>query len=74
MYTNEIHHQVAIDLVPSGKGCEWCDNPAERQLTAIGGPRHNKGGAFCHSCGEKFSQDVVSSLSMVEVGTCPYVW
>jgi hypothetical protein len=68
MYKNEIHHRVAMDLVPSGKICEWCSNPAEKQLTVIGGNRHNKGGAFCCSCGEKFSRGVVNSWAVVEAG------
>ena len=74
MYKKEIHHRVAVDLVPSGTLCEWCSHPAERQLTVIGGNRHNKGGAFCCTCGEKFSRSVTSPLAMVEAGTRPYVW
>ncbi len=65
MSTNEFRRPVSVDFAPRGSLCEWCGEPAERQLTAIGGTFHNESGVFCRSCGEKFSQAVVSSLNIV---------
>ena len=62
MLKNEFNRAVARDSVPSGTVCEWCDKPAEQQLTAIGGIYHNESGVFCRSCGEQFFQGVINSL------------
>jgi hypothetical protein len=64
MSTNEFRRPISVDFAPRGSSCEWCGKPAERQLTAIGGAFHNESGVFCQSCGEKFSQAVVNSLSV----------
>lgn len=64
MYKNEFRRPVSVDFAPRGSRCEWCGQPAQRQLTAIGGSYHNESGLFCHSCGEKFSQAVINSLSV----------
>jgi hypothetical protein len=70
MHKNEFNHQITTDMVPSGKACEWCSKPAEKRFTAIGGAHHNKSGAFCHSCGEKFSLVVVNSFMTTELSPC----
>lgn len=62
MHFNEFRRPVSVDFVPRGSRCEWCGNPAERQLTAIGGTYHNESGMFCRPCGEKFSQAVLDSI------------
>ena len=67
MSINEFRRPVSVDFAPRGSQCEWCGKPAERQLTAIGGTFHNESGVFCRSCGEKFSQAVVSSLTTATV-------
>ncbi|QBD82179.1 hypothetical protein EPA93_41850 [Ktedonosporobacter rubrisoli] len=64
MLDNEFRRPFSVDFVPQGSLCEWCGEPAERQLTAIGGRYHNESGLFCRSCGEKFSQAVINSLSV----------
>jgi hypothetical protein len=56
MLKNEFNRLVARDSAPLGSTCEWCGRPAEHQLTAIGGVRHNIKGIFCCSCGEQFQQ------------------
>jgi len=61
MHFNEFRRPVSVDFVPRGSRCEWCGQPAERQLTAIGGTYHNESGMFCRPCGEKFSQAVMDS-------------
>lgn len=63
MPQNEFRQPVSVDAAPKGSRCEWCGEPAERQLTAIGGHYHNESGLFCRSCGEKFTQAVINSLS-----------
>ncbi len=67
MPINEFRRPFSVDFAPRGSHCEWCGQPAERQLTAIGGSYHNEGGLFCLSCGEQFAQAVVNSLSTVPV-------
>ena len=62
MQFNEARRSIATDFVPRGSLCEWCGEPAERHLTAIGGAFHNEGGRFCRPCGEQFSQIVINSL------------
>ncbi|MBE3559497.1 MAG: hypothetical protein IMW89_09755 [Ktedonobacteraceae bacterium] len=62
-YTNEFRRPVSVDFAPQGSVCEWCGKPAEHKLTAIGGRCHNRGGLFCHSCGEQFVQAVINSLA-----------
>nr|BBH92575.1 hypothetical protein KTA_07740 [Thermogemmatispora argillosa] len=64
MPKNEFHQPVSVDSAPRGSRCEWCGEPAERQLTAIGGLYHNDGGLFCRPCGEKFIQAVLNSLQL----------
>jgi hypothetical protein len=54
MKYDEFHSPVSADFAPRDRVCEWCGKLAERQLTAIGGPYHNRSGVFCHSCGEQF--------------------
>ena len=68
MQKNEFNRAVAKDSVPNGSTCEWCDQPAEQQLIAIGGTRHNTEGIFCRSCGEQFQQAVTHMpLTMPQV-------
>lgn len=62
MKYNEFQRPIAVDFAPRGRVCEWCDQPAERQLTAIGGIHHNRSGVFCHACGEKFLACVIRGL------------
>jgi hypothetical protein len=65
MSINEFRRPVSVDFAPRGSVCEWCGEPAERQLTAIGGAFHNESGFFCQPCGEKFAQGVVNAPSVV---------
>jgi len=58
MSAHEFNRSVATDSAPPGSMCEWCDKPAEQQLTAIGGIRHNTEGIFCRPCGEQFQQTI----------------
>jgi hypothetical protein len=64
MQINEFRRPVSVDFVPPGSRCEWCGQPAERQLTAIGGSYHNESGMFCRPCGEKFTQAVINALNL----------
>lgn len=61
MSSYEFLRPVSVDFVPSGSVCEWCGQPAEKQLIAIGGIHHNRSGRFCHSCGEQFMRIVNAS-------------
>jgi hypothetical protein len=61
MPKNEFRQPVAVDTAPRGSLCEWCGNPAEVQLTAIGGYAHNDGGLFCRPCGEDFKRAVINA-------------
>jgi len=61
MKYNEFNSPISVDFVPHGCVCGWCGQPAERQLTAIGGLYHNQSGVFCCSCGEHFSEIVINS-------------
>ncbi|HLZ81887.1 MAG TPA: hypothetical protein VKP04_09655 [Ktedonobacteraceae bacterium] len=61
MSMNEFLRPISVDSAPRGSRCEWCGNPAEQQLTAIGGSYHNESGLFCRPCGEKFSLAVVAN-------------
>ncbi len=63
MSINEFRRPVSVDSAPRGSRCEWCGEPAEQQLTAIGGSFHNDSGLFCRSCGEKFAQAVANSIT-----------
>jgi hypothetical protein len=63
-FLNEFRRPISVDSAPRGSRCEWCGQPAEQQLTAIGGRFHNDGGTFCRSCGEKFTQAVINSLNV----------
>jgi hypothetical protein len=65
MLDNEFGQSVTMDFAPEGSVCEWCGKPAVEQLTVIGGKRHNEGGYFCHTCGEKFIQTVADPKSRV---------
>jgi len=67
MQNNEFRRPVSVDFAPRGSRCEWCGQPAEKQLTAIGGAYHNEGGLFCRPCGEKFSEVVINALSIAAV-------
>lgn len=62
MKYNEFQRPIAVDFAPCGHVCGWCGQPAERQLTAIGGAYHNQRGVFCRLCGEKFFECVVRGL------------
>jgi len=62
MKYNEFRRPVAVDFAPHDRVCEWCGEPAERQLTAIGGIHHNRSGVFCRLCGEKFLECVTRGL------------
>ena len=61
MPTNEFRRPVSVDFAPRGSSCEWCREPAEQHLTAIGGSYHNESGLFCRPCGDKFSQVVTDA-------------
>ncbi|TMD68260.1 MAG: hypothetical protein E6I91_04890 [Chloroflexi bacterium] len=61
MSLNEFRRPISVDSAPRGSRCEWCGQPAEQQLTAIGGIYHNEGGLFCRPCGEQFSLTVVTN-------------
>ena len=63
MSTNEFLRPISVDSAPRGSRCEWCGNPAEKQLTAIGGISHNEGGLFCRPCGEQFSLAVIANAA-----------
>ncbi len=64
MTSNEFRRPVSVDFAPRNSSCEWCGQPAERQLTAIGGSFHNESGVFCSPCGEKFSQAVINAAQV----------
>ncbi len=66
MTLNEFQRPVSVDSAPNDSYCEWCNKPAERRLTAVGGAYHNEGGIFCQSCGEQFTQTVANSLLVGE--------
>ncbi len=70
MHKNEFNQQITTDIVPSGKACEWCGKLAEKRLTAIGGIHHNKSGAFCRLCGDKFSLAVINAFATIERSPC----
>ena len=61
MSLNEFRRPISVDSAPRDSRCEWCGQPAEQQLTAIGGIYHNEGGLFCRPCGEQFSLAVVTN-------------
>ena len=63
MSTNEFLRPISVDSAPRGSRCEWCGNPAEKQLTAIGGISHNEGGLFCRPCGEQFSLAIIANAA-----------
>lgn len=64
MTSNEFRRPVSVDFAPRGSRCEWCGEPAEKQLTAIGGKYHNEGGLFCRECGEKFTNYVANAINL----------
>jgi hypothetical protein len=74
MKYNEFHRPISADFAPRGSACEWCGQPAERQLTAIGGTYHNQSGFFCHACGEKFLETVIHSLQISSMPQIPLNW
>ena len=59
--SNEFQRPIAVDLIPSGKVCDWCHQTAERELTALGGRFHNRSGTFCSPCGEQFMKGILHS-------------
>jgi len=63
MSNNEFRRPFSVDFAPRGSLCEWCGQPAEQQLTAIGGSFHNESGLFCRPCGEKFSLTVTNAAA-----------
>jgi hypothetical protein len=65
MSINEFRRPVSVDSAPRGSRCEWCGQPAEQQLTAIGGIYHNDSGLFCRPCGEQFSLAVVTNSAQM---------
>jgi hypothetical protein len=67
MKYNEFHRPISADFAPRGSTCEWCGQPAERQLTAIGGTYHNQSGVFCRACGEKFLETVIHSIQIASL-------
>lgn len=73
MQNNEFHRPFSVDFVPRGSVCEWCGQPAERQLTAIGGTFHNESGIFCRPCGMQFSEVVVNSVQTSSLSSFPRV-
>jgi hypothetical protein len=62
MLNNTFCQPISVDSVPQSRLCEWCNEPAVHQLTAIGGPMHNQGGYFCQRCGEAFAHAVNRSM------------
>ena len=56
--SNEFQRPFAVDLIPPGKACDWCDQTAEREFTALGGRFHNRSGTFCSPCGERFVKGI----------------
>ena len=62
MLHTHFDSSLVTDFAPHGSLCEWCQKPAVHQLTAIGGPKHNKSGFFCSSCGQEFARAVAASL------------
>jgi len=73
MPNNEFRQPVSVDSAPRGSRCEWCGAPAEHQLTAIGGSYHNESGLFCHPCGEKFTQNIISAVQSAQ-GSSGRAW
>jgi ribosomal protein L37E len=73
MKYNEFRRPVSVDFAPRGSVCEWCGQPAERQLTAIGGTFHNESGIFCRACGEQFSEAVINSAQASIVSQWPQI-
>lgn len=69
MSTNEFRRPISVDFAPRGSRCEWCGEPAIRQLTAIGGSHHNESGVFCRSCGEQFERSIINALASVSANT-----
>ena len=59
--SNEFQRPFAVDLIPSEKVCDWCNQMAEREFTALGGRFHNRSGIFCNPCGEQFLQGILHS-------------
>jgi hypothetical protein len=68
MRYNEFQSPIAEDFAPCGRVCGWCGQPADQQLTAIGGTYHNRSGVFCRSCGEKFLGCVITGLHTEQQG------
>jgi hypothetical protein len=64
MAENEFRRSISTDSAPRGSHCEWCDQPAISQLTAIGGSSHNDSGMFCRECGEKFARTVAQAAAI----------
>ena len=66
MLKNEFMQAISIDLAPYGYDCEWCGQPAEHELTVLGGSFHNESSCFCRLCGEEFARAVAYSLKAEE--------
>ncbi len=64
---NEFRRPFSVDFAPKGSLCEWCDQPAEKQLTAIGGMHHNHTGIFCQECAEHFMQILQEKFTLSPV-------
>jgi hypothetical protein len=60
--SHEFCRPFSFDGAPGGRRCEWCGEPAEKHVTAIGGTHHNQGGFFCCSCGETFCAIIANAL------------
>ena len=60
--TYEFCRPFSCDGAPDGHRCEWCGEPAESHVTAIGGTHHNQGGFFCGSCSETFCAIIANAL------------
>ena len=67
MLNNAFRGPISVDRAPEGHLCEWCNQLAAHQLTAIGGPYHNQGGFFCQRCGKEFTRAVTRSMKRLTV-------
>ena len=64
LFSHEFCRPYSLDSAPRGHLCDWCREPAEKQVTAIGGIHHNQGGFFCRSCSETFCALIANALHM----------
>ena len=71
MPSHAFRQPISIDMAPQGHRCDWCNQLAVDQLTAIGGAHHNQGGFFCHRCGEEFIRAVTrTTRKLIATGDC----